>query len=109
MKICYFSVSIYSVIGGFDVDNNIDNSIYFLKNYGKITLTLNKIMDEKKITRNKLSMITGSTYNVIDRYYNNDISRLDLDVLARICFVLNCDISDIIKYEKNNNPYYQSN
>lgn len=91
------------------MDNNIDNSIYFLKNYGKITLTLNKIMDEKKITRNKLSMITGSTYNVIDRYYNNDISRLDLDVLARICFVLNCDISDIIKYEKNNNPYYQSN
>lgn len=85
------------------MENKIDNSIYFLKDYGKVNLTLKEVMDKKKVTRNKLSLITGSTYNVIDRYYHNNISRLDLDVIAKICFVLKCDISDIIKYEKNTN------
>lgn len=74
--------------------------IYNLKNYGKIEFNIKKIMEEKNITRNKLATLTGATYNVINRYYNNDISRLDLDVLARICYVLDCEVADIIKYKK---------
>ena len=54
------------------MENKIDNSIYFLKDYGKVNLTLKEVMDKKKVTRNKLSLITGSTYNVIDRYYHNN-------------------------------------
>lgn len=54
----------------------------------------------KNITRNRLSVLTGTTYNVINRYYNNDISRVDLDVLARICYVLECNVSDVLEYEK---------
>ncbi|MCI9087848.1 MAG: helix-turn-helix transcriptional regulator [Clostridia bacterium] len=57
-------------------------------------------MKRKNIARNKLSVLTGATDNVINRYYNNTITRLDLDVLARICFVLDCNISDIIEYKK---------
>ena len=78
----------------------MDNGIFNLKNYGKIEFNIRNIMKEKNITRNKLSTLTGATYNVINRYYNNDISRLDLDVLARICYVLNCNVSDIIEYKK---------
>lgn len=78
----------------------MDKGIYVLRNYGKIDFNIRKIMKEKNITRNKLANLTGATYNVINRYYNNDISRLDLDVLARICYVLDCDVSDIIEYKK---------
>lgn len=78
----------------------MDTGIFNLKNYGKIEFNIKKIMKEKNITRNKLSVLTGATYNVINRYYNNDITRLDLDVLARICYVLNCEVSDIIEYKK---------
>ena len=78
----------------------MDNGIFNLKNYGKVEFNIRKIMKEKNITRNKLSVLTGATYNVINRYYNNDITRLDLDVLARICYVLDCQISDIIEYKK---------
>ena len=79
----------------------MDNSIFYLKNYGKITLNLKSVMEEKHVTRNKLAMLIGSTYNVVDRYYSNEISRLDIDVIARMCFVLDCKISDIIIYEKD--------
>jgi len=78
----------------------MDTGIFILKNYGKVKINIKSIMKKKKITRNKLSALTGATYNVINRYYNSDITRLDLDVLARICYVLECDISDILKYEK---------
>ena len=78
----------------------MNNGIYVLKNYGKINFNIRNIMKEKNITRNKLAKLTGATYNVINRYYKNDISRLDLDVLARICYVLDCDVSDIIEYKK---------
>ncbi len=78
----------------------MDSGIFNLKNYGKVEFNIRKIMKEKNITRNKLSVLTGATYNVINRYYNNDITRLDLDVLARMCYVLDCQISDIIEYKK---------
>lgn len=78
----------------------MSDGIFILKNYGKVKIDIKKIMKKKNITRNKLSDLTGATYNVINRYYNGDISRIDLDVIARICFVLECNISDILKYEK---------
>ena len=77
-----------------------NNSIYFLKDYGKVIITLKEYMKKKNITRNKLSMQIGSTYNVVDRYYQNKITKPDLDIIARMCYVLDCNISDILKYEK---------
>lgn len=79
----------------------MEDGIFILKNYGKIIFNIKDTMIEKGITRNKLSKLTGATYNVIDRYYNNNITRLDLDVLAKICYVLECDVSDIIHYERD--------
>lgn len=79
----------------------MDNGIFILRNYGKIKFNIKDIMKKRNITRNKLSKLTGATYNVINRYYNNDITRLDLDVLAKICYVLDCQVSDIISYEKD--------
>ena len=78
----------------------MNNSIYYLKDYGKVKITLKDYMKKNNITRNKLSMLIGSTYNVVDRYYKNKITKPDLDIIARICFVLDCNITDILKYEK---------
>ncbi len=75
-------------------------SIFEMKEYGKICIVIKSEMEKSKITRNKLAKLTGARYDVINRYYNNSIERMDLDVLARICFVLGCEISDILKYEK---------
>ena len=57
-------------------------------------------MDERKITRNALAKRVNTRFEVIDKWYNNQIENIDLDILARICFVLSCDTNDILKYEK---------
>lgn len=78
------------------------NSIISLKQYGKIKIKLSEIMDKKGITRNKLRNLTGVKYDVIDRYYKADnVERVDLDFLAKACFVLNCSVEDLLEYEKD--------
>lgn len=56
-------------------------------------------MDEKNITRNYLAKVSNTRFEVINKCYNNDVEKMDLDILARICYVLECTPADIIKYE----------
>lgn len=34
----------------------------------------------------------------INNYCNNRITRLDIDVLARLCTVLHCEIGDLLEF-----------
>lgn len=76
------------------------DSFYTLKDYGKATIQLKQIIDMKKISRNKLCNMIATNYDLVNRYYNNKVVRIDLDIIARMCYVLDCDINDLIKYEK---------
>lgn len=76
------------------------NSIFEMKDYGKITFHIKEIMDEKNLTRSALSRLADVRFEVADKWYNGNIERMDIDVLTRICFVLDCDISDLMEYSK---------
>lgn len=75
------------------------NSIIIIRDYGKVTFNFNKVMEEKNISRYQLSKMTGIRFEVIDRFYKGNIERLDVDVLSRILFALNCSVEDVISYE----------
>ena len=79
----------------------MDNSIFVPQKYGKILFSFDKVMDSKKINRNQLANRAGIRFEVANRFYNGNIERLDIDVLARICFVLDCAVADVISYAKN--------
>jgi putative transcriptional regulator len=65
-----------------------------------IKLIIDETLNTKGITRYELSKRTGINYQIIDNYYKNKVIRYDSYVLDRICEALDCEISDIIKYEK---------
>ena len=78
------------------------NSIiqYEVVDYGCVKVKLADILQKHGITRNRLHTLTGVKYDVIDRYYKGcNISMADLDFLAKVCYVLNCSISDLLEYE----------
>ncbi|KUJ26936.1 Cro/Cl family transcriptional regulator [Christensenella hongkongensis] len=52
------------------------------------------------MTRNKLASLTGVRFEVIDCLYRGDLERIDLDILARVCFVLKCEVKDILESVK---------
>ena len=67
--------------------------------FGVVYCNLNTIMNSKNISIYKLSKLTGLKYDVILRYYNDQIIKYDSTVLAKLCYALNCSISDLLKYE----------
>lgn len=72
-------------------------------NYGKIILCIKEILAEKNMSMYKLSVLTGIKYDIIYNYCNNFMQRYDKDVLAKICYVLDCKYSDLISYIPSNN------
>lgn len=77
---------------------NDTRPIFSINDYGKITICLKEIIDRKNITRNHLAKLSNTRFEVIDKWCSNNVEKLDLDVLARICYVLECLPQDIIKY-----------
>lgn len=64
-------------------------------------MKLAELLNDRGITRNRLRTLTGVKYDVIDRYYKGEgVERVDLDVLAKLCYVLDCEISDLLEYEQ---------
>lgn len=76
-------------------------SIMTIKDYGRIVYRFADVMDQKGITRNKLASLTGVRFEVADRLYKGIVERMDMDILARVCYVLNCQVGDVIQYDKN--------
>ncbi len=75
-------------------------SVLQTKNYGKINIKLKTVMNSKGMNKNRLSVLTGVKFDTIQKYYNGDVYRIDVDVLAKFCYALNCDVNDIVEYNK---------
>lgn len=78
---------------------NDSKTIVSIKEYGKINIELGKILAERGIKRNYLAKATNTRFEVIDKWCKNNVEKLDLDVLARICYALDCSPSDIIRHD----------
>ncbi|MCD8355128.1 MAG: helix-turn-helix transcriptional regulator [Clostridia bacterium] len=72
--------------------------VALLERYGKIVIHLNELIEKNQISKNKLSHRAEMQRTQINHYCNNTITRLDTDVLARLCTALNCDISDLLQF-----------
>lgn len=66
--------------------------------YGKIVIKLDELIKKSNISKNKLSHRAEMQRTQINNYCNNNITRLDTDVLARICTVLECEIGDLLEF-----------
>ena len=71
---------------------------YQTEEYGHIKVKLAEVLDSRGITRNRLRTLTGSRYEVVDRYYKGvNVELADLDFLAKVCYVLDCEVSDLLE------------
>lgn len=74
---------------------------YQTEEYGRVRVKLAQVLDQRGITRNRLRALTGVKYDVIDRYYKGvRVEMADLDFLAKVCYVLDCQVCDLLEYER---------
>ena len=66
--------------------------------WGEVNLKLDEFLKEHKISRSSLSRNGQIHYKQLLKYCNNDMKKVDLNLLARICKTINFEIGDIIEY-----------
>ena len=65
---------------------------------GKIVITLEQYREEHGISKYKIIKNCGVSATQLNSYCKNQITRVDLPVLARICDYLQCGIDNILEY-----------
>ena len=68
------------------------------ENYGHLEIKLKELIHKKNLNRYKLSLKAAMNWNQVNRYCNNDITRLDTMVLCKFCTVLECEIQDLLVF-----------
>ena len=62
------------------------------ESYGKILIHLDDIL------KDQLSFRAEMQRTQLRNYRDNKIQRLDIDILLRLCYVLDCDLYELIEY-----------
>lgn len=66
--------------------------------FGYVKIKLTEQLERTGLSKNKLSQRSETQRSQINRYCNNTISRLDVEVLARLCTSLDCKIEDLLEF-----------
>lgn len=69
-----------------------------MEQYGTIHVRLDELIEKAGLSKNKLSHRAEMQRSQINNYCNNRITRLDIDVLARLCTVLDCELGDLLEF-----------
>ena len=52
------------------------------------------------MTRKAIAELVGVRPNTIGDLYNESVERIDIDLINNICEALDCDLSDLLEYIK---------
>ena len=75
-------------------------SVVNLNSYGSVTIHLKELIEARGITRYRLAKLADTRFEVVEKWCTGTVERIDVDVLARFCYILDCDLSDILEYHK---------
>ena len=66
--------------------------------YGTVRIKLEELIEESGLSKNMLSHRAEMQRTQLNNYCKNRVARLDIDVLGRLCTVLNCEIGDLLEF-----------
>lgn len=66
---------------------------------GTIVIHLDELLKEAGLSKNKFCQRAELQRSQLNGYLKNTITRLDTDVLVRMCDTLNCTIADLLEYK----------
>lgn len=69
-----------------------------MERFGTIKIHVLELLQQSGLSKNKLCQRAEMQQTQLNHYCNNTVTRLDTDVLARLCTVLNCEIGDLLEF-----------
>lgn len=70
-----------------------------MEEYGNVYLNLEELIKEKDISKTQLSYNAKISHTQLNRFCKGEAVRIDFNTIARLCFVLDCKVADLIIYE----------
>lgn len=64
----------------------------------KIIIHLEELLNKSGLSKNKFCQRAEIQRSQLNGYLNGTITRMDVDVLIRMCNALNCPLSDLLEY-----------
>lgn len=78
-----------------------ENAVFTLQDYGRVRVHVDEMRVSCGLSKNRLVILTGVSYNVVKRYCQPEVGGMvDLDFLAKACYVLGCGIGDLLTLER---------
>ncbi|MBR7149978.1 MAG: helix-turn-helix transcriptional regulator [Oscillospiraceae bacterium] len=68
---------------------------------GKIIFRLDRMMVERKISLNELAERVGISNVNLSKIKNNKVTAVRCSTLAAICDALDCQVSDLLEFQKD--------
>ena len=68
-----------------------------------IRLKLSALMGERKLRISDVMRDTGISRNALTRIYREDVDRLDLEILEKLCRYLEVDVGEMIEMTEDEN------
>lgn len=66
----------------------------------RIIIDIERVLADKGISKTQLCYACKLQRTQLNNYCKNKVSRIDLHTIAKMCDYIGCDISDILKLEK---------
>ncbi len=65
---------------------------------GYYLFKLKSLLDDKKVSKNSVIVKKEIDFNSMQRLVTGNLTRIDLNIVAKLCNELNCKIEDIVEY-----------
>ncbi len=69
------------------------------KIYGEVIFHLNEMIERSGLSKNKVAFRAEIQRTQLNNYCKGKIQRIDLDVLARLCNVLECTPGELLEFK----------
>ena len=69
-----------------------------MEDYGHIIIHLEELIQASGLSKNKVSQRAEMQRTQLNNYCKNEVARVDLAVLARLCHVLGVGIDELLEY-----------
>lgn len=80
--------------------NNDINEIMQEIDYGEINIKLDSLLNDRNISTYELSTKSNIRFQTIKRLRENKSTRINFNILAKLCYTLNFRVEDLLEYKE---------
>lgn len=68
--------------------------------YGEINIKLDDLLNKRNISTYELSTKSNIRFQTVQSLRENKSTRINFNILAKLCYTLNCQVEDLIEYKE---------